>query len=331
MNNKHNNVDKLFNNIRKIRLLLDIIDHINKIEETKPEFIDENEGFFKTNFKKIKNSFKSETHSKAIEGLETKVRKYNEISEDKINVYHRPNFLKELIETIKNESTKLAKEIFGDDSYKLGKIEFVMNVLCDDYADYKNNKQANEIVSLILDEDKNHVQNVLYDLTDAYQKIGIKPTTGLNARLEASALTGLAAMILANPIISLGIVGVSLAESITALCGLKFSFFQEIKNEAAQTINSIQKERLLKAFYSLNVDQTAFYLAKSTVLLLQINKFRAQDPVAEEIFESYVESYIDIKSDITLKMLLEGGMSENINKAKVFNNMDIYLATALQN
>ena len=50
-----------------------------------------------------------------------------------------------------------------------------------------------------------------------------------------------------------------------------------------------------------------------------------------EIYESYVENYIDIKSDITLKMLLDGKVEENLNKAKVFNNVDIYLATKLAN
>lgn len=325
-----NKIDMLFDNIRKIRLLLDIVCHINKIEETKPEFIDETEGFFKTNFKKIKNSIKNDFYKKAVEGLETKVRKYNLISDEEISVYHRPNYLNELIEKIKEESKKIANEIFKDDSYKVGKIEFVMNVLCDDYAEYKSNSKANEIVSKILNEDIDFTDDVLESLSDAYQKIGIKPTSGFNARLEEGALTGLFAMILANPIISAGIVGLSFAECITALCGIKFSFFKEIKNEASDAINSIQKERIVKAFYSLDVDQTAFYLAKSTVLLLQINKYRTNDPVAQEIYESYVESYIDIKSDITLKMLLDGGFSENINKAKVFNNMDIYLATALQ-
>jgi hypothetical protein len=104
----------------------------------------------------------------------------------------------------------------------------------------------------------------------------------------------------------------------------------QIKNGTTKTIDSIQKDILLKEFYNLNIDQTAFYLAKSTVLLLQINKFRGNDPIAEEIFESYVENYIDIKSDITLKMLLKDGLAENIEKAKVFNNVDIYLATKLQ-
>ena len=61
-----NKVDILFNNIQKIRLLLDIIDHIHKIEDTKPEFIDETEGFFKTNFKKIKKTFKGDTYKKNV-------------------------------------------------------------------------------------------------------------------------------------------------------------------------------------------------------------------------------------------------------------------------
>ena len=104
----------------------------------------------------------------------------------------------------------------------------------------------------------------------------------------------------------------------------------EGKDETTKVIDSIQKDVLLKQFYDLNVEQTAFCLAKSIVLLLQVNKYRENDPVAQEIYESYVETYIDIKSDITLKMLLDGKIEENFEKAKVINNMDIYLATKLQ-
>ena len=72
------------------------------------------------------------------------------------------------------------------------------------------------------------------------------------------------------------------------------------------------------------------YPKSGTVEGLANNKYRANDPVAQELYESYVESYIDIKSDITLKMLLDGKIEENFEKAKVINNMDIYLATKLQ-
>lgn len=329
-NENINNVDLLFENIRKIRLLSDIIEHLNEVEEQKPEFIDETEGFFKKQFKKIKNSIKSDPYKKAQDSLDIKIIKFNQISEEKISACHRPNYLEGLIEQIKKESSKLAKEIFKDDNYKVGKIEFVMNILCDNFAEFINNEEANEIISRILDEDEDFVDCILDDLTDAYQRIGIKPTGGIDSRLQAPILTGLAAMILINPLTSITLVGASLTDCITTLCGIKFSVLNELKNGATQAINQIQKEMLLKEFYNLNVDQTAFYLAKSTVLLLQINKFKANDPVAQEIYESYVENYIDIKSDITLKMLLDGDINDNIERAKVFNNVDIYLATKLQ-
>ena len=329
-NENINNVDLLFKNIRKIRLLTDIITHLEEIKEKTPEFIDENEGFFKKNFKKIKNSFYSEFYKKAQKSLDEKITKYNQLVEEQINSCYRPNYLNEMIDKIINDSKTIANEIFSDDSYELGKIEFVMNVLCDNYAKFLNNEELNSKISYILNENEDFVDNVLNNLTEAYQKIGIKPTEGITAKLHAPLLTGLATLVIANPLVAMGLVGVSLAECITTLCGLKFSMLDQIKNGTTKTIDSIQKEILLKEFYNLNVDQTAFYLAKSTVLLLQINKFRGNDPIAEEIYESYVENYIDIKSDITLKMLLKDGLAENIEKAKVFNNVDIYLATKLQ-
>ena len=325
-----NNVDLLFKNIRKIRLLTDIITHLEEIKEKTPEFIDENEGFFKKNFKKIKNSLNGEFYKKAQKSLEEKIIKYNELDEEQINSCYRPNYLNEMIDKIINDSKTIANEIFSDDSYELGKIEFVMNVLCDNYTKFLNNEELNSKISYILNEDEDFVDSILNNLTEAYQKIGIKPTEGIAAKLHAPLLTGLATLVIANPLVAMGIVGVSLAECITTLCGLKISMIDQIKNGTTKTIDSIQKDILLKEFYNLNIDQTAFYLAKSTVLLLQINKFRGNDPIAEEIFESYVENYIDIKSDITLKMLLKDGLAENIEKAKVFNNVDIYLATKLQ-
>lgn len=326
-----NNVDILFENIRKIRLLSDIISHLEEIEEKQPQFISSEENFFTRQFKKIKNSFNKDLYKRAQDNLEEKINKFNEISKEQINNLHRPNYLRELIETIKGESVIISTEIFKDDCYGVGKIEFVMNVLCDNYASFENNEEANTTISIILGENDDYVDGILNDLTEAYQKIGIKPTEGLASKLEAPLLTGLAALVIANPVVSMGIVGVSLAECISTLCGLKFSIFNRIKDGVTEAFNNNQKEMLLKQFYNLNVDQTAFYLAKSTVLLLKINKFRANDPVAQEIYESYVENYIDIKSDITLKMLLDGEIVDNIDKAKVFNNVDIYLAAKLQN
>ena len=325
-----NNIDVIFENIRKIRLLADIINHQEEIEEKKPEEIAEGEGFFKANFKKIKNTFKSDAYQKASESLNAKVVKFNEISNEQISSSLNQTYLKDMIEKISEESTLIAKDIFKDDSYKVGKIEFVMNVLCDNFVEYENNEEANAKISLILGEDEEYVDNILEELAEAYQRIGIKANGIFNKELELPILTGLAALVIGNPLISVGIIGLSLAECVTTLCGLKVSFFNNLRNEASEAINNIQKERLLNEFYNLNVEQTAFYLAKSTVLLLQINKFRASDPVAQEIYESYVENYIDIKSDITLKMLLDGNIEENLDKAKVFNNVDIYLATKLQ-
>ena len=330
-NNENNNVDVLFENIRKIRILSDILIHLEVMESKKPESIEGNEGFFKSNFKKIKNSFNNEAYQKASEKLNQKIDKFNEINDEQISSSLNPIYIKDFIEKIKEDSVSIALNIFKEDVYKVGKIEFVMNVLCDNFVEYENNDEANEVISLLLGEDNDFVDNILEELTEAYQKIGIMPKGIFNPELRIPLLTGLAALVIGNPLISFGIVGLSFAECITTLCGIKVSFFNKLRDDASSAINNIHKEQLLKEFYNLNVEQTTFYLAKSTVLLLQINKFRENDPVAMEIYESYVENYIDIKSDITLKMLLDGKVEENLNKAKVFNNVDIYLATKLVN
>ena len=323
---KREPVDLLFDNIRKIRLLSDIITHLNELESKELEFIIEGEGFFKTQYKRIKNSINDQAIKKAQKKLEEKIEKYNEIANEEINIYHKSGYLKDLIKEIKNESKTLSKIIFKDDSYKLGKIEFVMNVLCDDFTSFENSDEINQEISIILDEDEDFLSDIQDQLTEAYQKIGIKPNDGIVTKLQAPIL----ALIIANPIVSMGLIGVTLADCVTALCGLKFSIFNKLKDETTKVIDSIQKDVLLKQFYDLNVEQTSFCLAKSIVLLLQVNKYRENDPVAQEIYESYVETYIDIKSDITLKMLLDGKIEENFEKAKVINNMDIYLATKLQ-
>lgn len=327
---KINGVEVLYNNIRMIRLLSDIIIHLEETENKRPEFIDNNEGFFKANFKKIKNKFNSELYKNALENLELKIEKFNEISEEKISTCHLPKYLSDMIEDIKNRSIVISNEIFKEDSYKLGKIEFVMNMLCDNIVEFTNNEETSEIISKILGENDCFVEGIKDDLVEAYQRIGIKANDVFN-KVEAPLFAGAAAILLSNPLISAGVLGVSIAEGIIQLCGVNYSLFDKIKSEAGNIVNDLQKERLLNAFYKLDVDQTAFSLAKSTVLLLQINKYRANDPVAQEIYESYVENYIDIKSDITLKMLLSEDINDNLQKTKVFNNVDIYLGSKLQN
>ena len=104
---KREPVDLLFDNIRKIRLLSDIITHLNELESKELEFIIEGEGFFKTQYKRIKNSINDSAIKKAQKKLEEKIEKYNEIADEEINIYHKSGYLKDLIKEIKNESKTL--------------------------------------------------------------------------------------------------------------------------------------------------------------------------------------------------------------------------------
>ena len=116
-----------------------------------------------------------------------------------------------------------------------------MNVLCDDFASFSNTDEINQEISTILDEDEDFLKDIQDQLTEAYQKIGIKPNEGIVTKLQAPIL----ALIIANPIVSMGLVGVTLADCVTALCGLKFSIFNKLKDETTKVIDSIQKDVLL--------------------------------------------------------------------------------------
>ena len=78
-----------------------------------------------------------------------------------------------------------------------------------------------KVSGIMTDED--FLKDIQDQLTEAYQKIGIKPNDGIVTKLQAPIL----ALIIANPIVSMGLIGITLADCVTALCGLKFSIFNK--------------------------------------------------------------------------------------------------------
>lgn len=343
MNQDTKKLNELTLLIKKCRILLDIYGHLQEIEKRKPDVINNDSGFFSNSWKLLKNSWNDGSFQKANENLIYKVGKYNEISDVKITSNIKVNEVQILTEKISDQASILAFNIFKDDRFKLGKIEYVINVIMDNSIKYEQTNLSYELISLILDEEDSFVNDIKNELFNAYKSISIKGANMDGIKLTAGLLTGVIILTVINPLIggttasaavttgSLGgmFFGIGMAESVLALCGCSAVTYLLLEKGIEKADLLIQKNKLRKDFYKLDLNQTTVSLAKSIVMITQINKYRSTDSLAEKIYSEFIENYIDIKSDITLNMLLSIDGISNFEKTKVFNNVDKYLVNKL--
>ena len=93
-------------------------------------------------------------------------------------------------------------------------------------------------------------------------------------------------------------------------------------------INLVYSKYLFtKGTNKLTVEETTLSLAKTIMSLVQIKKYIDNDDNARKLYYELIERYVDIKSDIELKMLMNIDEETNFQKTKVFNNVDEFLFT----
>jgi hypothetical protein len=328
-----NQIELLSNCVRKIRLLSDIIEHKQIVESKKPEDVYDHDNFFKQGMKKIKNTINDSAYKNAAFQLDDKIFKYNTLETDTINVCVTEKYLAGLIKDFTDEAKKLAGEIFANDEFKLGKMEFAISVAFDDFAEFITKDSVYKIISAVLGEEEDFVKKVKEDLLEAYHKINVKPTQELNAKVVAGLITGVAVMGLTNVFIgakTIAFGAIGLAESILTLTGLSVAGYEGLKHAYDKLEYKVERQLLRNEFYQLDLGQTTFSLAKSIIMIVELNKYRKDSSVAEDLYCSYIENYIDIKSDITLKLLMSENSKENYEKSKVYNNVDKFLVSKLK-
>ena len=330
-----NNIEVLNSDIRKIRLLQDVIDHKQTVDSKKPDLVNENENVFKQGFKKVKNSINEGSYKTALANLNEKVELYNSLSEEKIDNDTTYDVLNSLLEKYSEEATKLASLVFENDKLKLGKMEFAINMAFDTFANFATSEKAYEKISTILGEEEGYMKGVKDNLLDAFNKINVKINTPKNPVVVAGLITGVVLGAMVNPVAGVATIAfttLGMAESVLALCGVSSSTVaKDLANTAYDKVNfKVQSKVLKDEFYKLDLSQMTFSLAKSIVMIIELNKYRKEDNVAEDLYCAYIENYIDIKSDVTLKLLMDVDSKDNYEKSKVFNNVDKYLVTKLQ-
>lgn len=337
----HNTIEKLTNNVKQIRLLVDIINHKEVIESKKPENVYEHDNFLKKGLKKIKNTINDSSYKEALDGLAIKVEKYNSIKgiEEEIDENILSSYLQQVVDKLKVESLEISKEVFVNDSFKLAKMEFSISVIFDDYAPYISNDKTFKDISTILGEEESFLKDLQNDILNAYCYINNQSSRTNKLKISAALITGVALLGLVDPITTIAtatamatfsLTGFTVADKVLALCGANIIGYEAAKIGIDKLDIELQKKRLRDEFYSLGVEETAFSLATSIVMLAQLNKFRALDPKAEQLYEAYVENYIDIKSDVTLRLLMNEQSEVNYAKSKVYANADKFLAKRLQ-
>ena len=334
--NEINYIEKLNSDIRKIRVLNDVIECKTVVESKKPQDVLEGENILAKGFKRVKNTLNDNAYKTALNNLEEKVMLYNNLDGEKVDIDMSSLYISDMVNKYVQEAKKSALMVFASDKLKLGKIEFVLNVILDNYTKYETNEKSFKTISLVLGEEESFVKNIKESFVDIVEKIHIRPANAQkDPKVVAGLITGVVLGAMLNPVagvatLAFGTVG--MAESVLALCGVSTSTKAlDFANSAYDKVNAqVERKAIKEEFYKLDLDQTTFSLAKSLVMIIELNKYRKEDSLAEDLYCTYIEQYIDIKSDVTLKLLMDVDSKENYEKSKVFNNVDKYLVSKLK-
>lgn len=331
--------------ITKIRILLDIYNHKNTVERKAPQAINSNDGFFANSWKSIKNTVNDGAYKKATEAIEQKTYIFNQLSDVQIYVYESKERLENLIRKYTSIAFKLQNQIFINDTYNLGKIEFIINIITNTTINYSYNDHAFSFISTnVFGKDINYIQQIKDDLFEAYKAISLNNDGISKYKYMPALLTGILICSAFIPVIGglsasaavttsslAGIFpGIGMAEGVIALCGCA-AVAPIVVNKALDIgNNAIQVASIKKDFKKLELNEATFSLAKSILFIVEIYKYREQDSKAEYLYSTYIENYLDIKTDITLDMLMSTNSKMNYEKLTVFNNVDKYLVKKLK-
>lgn len=344
MNKKTQQISELKVLIKKIGLLIDIREYLSLAAKKTPTQIYQNDGILKTWGKKLKNNWNSSTYNDAIEKFNKKINTYNDYYSPCITNKIAISTLDTMVESESNIAFSLANDIFDQDKYGLAKLQFVISLIFDSTYNFDHQFIMYRVISCILNEEYEYMDKVKKELLKAYQSISVNNSNMTNIRLTAGLLTGLVILCAINPAIggiaasgatttaSLGglFFGAGMAESVLLLCGTTALTYAALEIGLTQADKFIQRKKIKEEFYKLSVDETAFSLAQTIIMIVQINKFRGQDSMADKLYTELIDNYIDVKSDIALKMFLSDNTKTDFEKNKIFQKVDDYLFKKLQ-
>ena len=295
-----------------------------EVNKRAPKMIGAKEDFFSSLGKKITNSFNNYG--------------YNEYNEKKSKVEFLLNQLKE-DNTIYSGSELKEKldSLFKNDITGVAKLEFSMNIILDNSYKFEVNDYSYRFLSNLMDEDENYLFDIEKSMKEAYSKIALNKTNiKQNAAIVGSLLSlviiagGVGGVLGATAAAGAGLttLGVGLAEGVSIIIlGGALTTGATIGLTYAG-LKGAEKSKIKKEFQNLSIDEATLSLVKTVLAIVHLKKNSSEEN--KELYDAYIEQYLDLKSDVDLNLFMNDYMvEENKDKNKLFNNADELLKKLL--
>lgn len=328
-----NILKNLMYSFTRLRLENELSFYYAKVLQSTPKNVVSTDSFFDKFKKNTSNMFNNSTYEK----YTRKRRNLEQFTEDYIHKNFDATFYSKY--EIKNK----VNDVFKNDTYGIAKLELVMNIILDDLYEFETDTQSFSEISLLLGLDSQYLMNTFTQMKKIYSQISLNKSS-INTKALAIAslisipliISGVGALIggyaVAGSITTAGLasagLGLGMAEGVVILCLSSVAVIGITYGVTYKTLNVCQKNKLKDEFAKLSVDQTTISLVKTMVYLLHMKQFH--DQKAKELYNSYIEEYIDLKSDCDMRLFLkEEKIEENKDKNSIFVNADLFLKNNL--
>ena len=319
---KINELEELYANIKYIRLNVELAYCDQEIAKTCPKLIGCQENIFSKWSKEITNNVNNS--------------RYNKIKEKQLNVKDLMKELKEKYSLYEEDKLKeILKDMFSNDESGIAKLEFAMSIILDSSYKYETNKTSFKQLSVLLGENEDYLLDLKVKMLKAYQDISIDKQDNLkNALIVGGALslllvTGGVGGVFASYAAGLTSLGIGMTSSFAVLALTSMVSMGGISYITYSALNANDKRKLKEEFRNYTVEETTLSLVKTSMCLLHLKgNLNSEENIA--LYDSFVEQYIDLKSDVDLRLFKDSeDIENNKKKNKVFNNADAFLRNNL--
>ena len=319
---KINELETLYASVKNLRMDLELKYYDDEIAKTSPRLIGRDENIFSKLGKNITNNVNSS--------------RYNKIKEKQLTLRDLHKELKETYNIYSNEEfkTKL-QDMFETDDSGIAKLEFSMSVILDSTFDYETNKESFRQISLLLNENENYLLDLKVKMLKAYQDISLDKTDNFkNALIVGGALslllvTGGVGGVFAGYAAGLTSLGIGMTSTLAVIALTSAVSMAGISYVTYSSLNANDKRKLKEEFAKYTVEETTMSLVKTSMCLLYLKENNKKEQY-EDLYDSFVEQYIDLKSDVDLRLFKDNDDVElNKKKNKLFNNADAFLRNNL--
>ncbi len=327
-------VKKLDYYIKSLRIYEDLVYEEQEYKKYQPSLIGKSENVFSKFGKKLNNLSNKDNYDKHLESYNLKKSILDNLTK---KAKEENYFLDDLA-----SAKELSNTIFEKDVYHVARTEFLINVILDSTVNYEMNKQTFPKIAELFNLSLDNLKSLEKEIKDAYRNISYDKSTNVKVAVMVGSLVA-APLLIYGGIVALGSVAAAgaalpfgahllyasialpLCLAVGAIEPLALGLASGGISYAALTLE--QKIMVRKQFKSLDLNQMAMSLAKTSILMGLVKN--SNDPEAKKLYDSYIEQYIDLKSDCDLSLFKTHDDAKAAEKNAVFHNADNFLKTKL--